>query len=116
MFVLRVFTLFQSLQLNYYAYEEVQRRPSLPIKSYSFASKIKGPVQSFYSCKSATYSDFKEVLEETENEGFPSQLSKPRYHEYNNPSVTFELSPYQDSLKEDDVMEDTFTEPKPFKG
>ena len=98
------FIVFLILQANCCVPAEAQRRPSLPIKSINYSNKITGPVESLSSIKSATFSDFKEIIEETEINSIilNHSSSKSRYHEYNNPSVKFSISSYQEISKDTD--------------
>ena len=65
---------------------------------------ITGPVESFSSIRSATFSDFKEIMEDqnlTKNSILVNHSSpRLRYHEYNNPSVKFSMSSYQEISKD----------------
>jgi hypothetical protein len=76
----------------------------LPIKPVNNSIKISGPVESFSSIRSATFSDFNEIMEEpnlAKNSILVNHSSpRLRYHEYNNPSVKFSISSYQEISKD----------------
>ena len=76
----------------------------MPNKSVNNSIKITGPVESFSSIRSATFSDFKEIMEEqnlTKNSILVNHSSpRLRYHEYNNPSVKFSISSSQEISKD----------------
>ena len=55
---------------------------------------------------SATFSDFKEGMEETEIVNYaPHDLPRALYPERNNPKVTFHLTTSQGSLKDEEDIE-----------
>ena len=84
---------------------KVERRPSLPIKSINYINKpITCFVESSSSIKSATFSDFKEIMEESGNTILLNHSSKSRYHDEGNPTVKFTIPSFVDLSTDNDSV------------
>ena len=84
---------------------KVERRPSLPIKSINYINKpIACFVESSSSIKSATFSDFKEIMEEGGNTILLNHSSKSCYHDEGNPTVKFTIPSFVDLSTDNDIV------------